>query len=60
MLANAIASQEFHKDTSDVAPKILLLLYQTSDSPLNAAFQPSEAAQQLLLELKGASSMPSN
>ena len=56
LLATSLISGDFHKDTSDVAHKILLLLYQTSDSPLNAVFQPSEASQQLLLELKGGTS----
>ena len=53
LLASALVLEEYHKDTSDVAHKILLLLYQTSDSPLSAPFQPSEAGQQLLLKLKG-------
>lgn len=53
LLVTALVSETFNNDTSDVSHKILLLLYQTSDSPLNAAFDPTEAVQQLLLELKG-------
>lgn len=53
LLSKALRSAESHRDTPDVGHKILLLLYQTSNSPLNAAFQPSEAVQQLLLDLKG-------
>ena len=41
VLVTALVSETFNNDTSDVSHKILLLLYQTSDSPLNAAFDPS-------------------
>ncbi len=57
LLTNALSSQSSHEDTANSGHRILLLLYQISNSPLNAIFEPLEATQQLLLELQGENSL---
>ena len=53
ILADAVISTELKSDTLEAPHRILSLLYNVSDSPLNADFAPCEAAQKLLQELSG-------
>ena len=52
MLAAALINSKLGGDTPDVPHRILLLLYQMSDRPLDAAFCPSDEASELLEALE--------